>query len=237
MPFVIRLIRNQRSGAKGSILGLAAIAALAPSIVHGQTTDGTSAEFFLGTAWNLSLPLTLSGSPQPTRIRARYSTRPFRDAPYYAVRFGHTNNGHGLDAELIHHKLYLENPAPPIERLEITHGYNLPQANLVAPVNGWRIRIGIGLVIAHPEGQIFGRNVVVKRGSWCGRGYEIAGVSFQFALGRRYALSGGDVALTAAPEVKLTAAFARLKLEQGTMLVPNIALHTLAGLGIVDRSW
>ena len=212
------------------------ITALLPSIGWGQSAaDGTSAELFIGSAWSLPLPLSLSDAPEPVRLRARYSTRPLRDAPYYAVRLGHTNEGRGFEAELIHHKLYLENPAPPIDRLEITHGYNLAMINAVRPADSWQLRVGIGLVIAHPEGQIAGQVVKAKQRTVLGGGYHIAGGALQVALGRRYALTGGDVVLTAAPEVKLTAGFARVHLEQGTLSVPNVAVHALAGLGILSR--
>jgi hypothetical protein len=70
-----------------------------------------------------------------------------------------------------------------------------------------------------------------------GGGYHVAGGTLQLALGRRYALTSGNVALTAAPEVKLTAAFARMHLTQGTLHVPNVAVHALAGIGILNRSW
>jgi hypothetical protein len=41
---------------------------------------------------------------------------------------------------LLHHKLYLDNPVPPIERLKISHGYNLLTADAVRPANALAIR-------------------------------------------------------------------------------------------------
>jgi hypothetical protein len=38
----------------------------------------------------------------------------------------------------VHHKLYLENPRPPVERFEVTHGYNLATAGVRAPAGGTR---------------------------------------------------------------------------------------------------
>jgi hypothetical protein len=70
-----------------------------------------------------------------------------------------------------------------------------------------------------------------------GGGNHIAGATLQVALGRRYALTGGRIALTASPDVKVTTALTRLRLAQGTVYVPNLAVHTLAGLGIRRRSW
>ena len=35
--------------------------------------------------------------------------------------------------------------------------------------------------------------------------------------------------------MKLTAAMARMPLEEGSLLVPNVAVHALAGLGVRHR--
>jgi hypothetical protein len=198
--------------------------------------DEAAAEFFLGTAWSVPLPLILEAPGKRLSFRARYSTRPFADAPYYAYRAGIVRRARGGEVELVHHKLYLENPVPPIEHLEITHGYNLSMANLAMPAGGWQLRIGLGFVVAHPEGRIGGRPVRGVRRTLIGGGYHVAGGSMQIALGRRYPLGRGDVALAVAPEAKLTAGFARVQLQQGTLIVPNIAVHVLGGLG-VRRRW
>jgi hypothetical protein len=206
-----------------------ALAVMAAPAVKGQdTSNRASAEILFGSAWSAPLPLTLSGASAAARFRARYSTRPFTGSPYYAGRVGYSDDGRGVELELIHHKLFLENPAPPIERLEITHGYNMPLVNAVRPANGWQFRVGIGLVVAHAEGRISGNNI--------NSGYRIAGGAIQLAFGRRYALNGGDVVMTATPEVKLTGSFARMTLQQGVLSVPNIAVHTLAGIGVQKGS-
>ena len=184
----------------------------------------------------MPFPLILEAPGKRLAFRARYSTRPLADAPYYAYRAGILRRARGGEVELVHHKLYLENPVPPIEHLEITHGYNLPMANFATPVGGWQLRIGLGFVVAHPEGRIDGRPVRGVRRTLIGGGYHVAGGSMQLALGRRYPLGRGDVALTVAPEAKLTAGFARVHLQQGTLSVPNIAVHVLGGLG-VRRRW
>jgi hypothetical protein len=165
------------------------------------------------------------------RLHARYRTRPFADAPYYSYRLGHAwRPGRAVEVELLHHKLYLENPQPPVERFEVTHGYNLPTVSEVWPARGWQLRLGLGLVVAHPEGRIAGRAVGVGR-TLLGGGYHIAGVTAQTALGRRYALGRSRVAMTAAPEVKLTASWARIPLPQGRLSIPDVSLHALGGIG------
>jgi hypothetical protein len=90
--------------------------------------------------------------------------------------------------------------------------------------------------VAHPEGRIAGRAVGPVR-SRLGGGYHIAGATAQLGVGRRHPLGRGAVAAFAAPELKLTASGARVPLAGGgSVLVPNVAVHALAGLG-VRRRW
>jgi hypothetical protein len=231
-PIARRALRS--SG--GAVRFLALAWTLLPCSSSGQAPRELTAEAFVGTAWSLRTPLTLDGSTEQVRISARYSTRPLRDSPYYSVRLAHTWEGRGAELEFIHHKVYLENPAPPIEHLEVTHGYNLLMANGVAPAAGWQFRVGLGLVIAHPDGRVGGQTIRARSRTLLGGGYHVSGGALQVALGRRYALTGGRLALTAAPEVKVTGSFASMRLAQGTLRVPNVAVHALAGLGVRRRT-
>ena len=203
------------------------------------------AEFLLGTAWSLPTPLVIRLPGRPTvRLRASYETRPWRDAPYYAYRAG---GGHasrcgeppaGFEGELLHHKLYLPAPPPPIEHFEVTHGYNLTTATAVRRADRLSVRFGVGLVVAHAEGRVAGQKVGGSRRTFLGRGYHLAGLTAQVALGRRYALGRGRTALYAVPEAKLTGSLARIPVGDagGRALVPNVAAHALAGLGVC-RLW
>jgi hypothetical protein len=198
------------------------------------------AEVLFGTAWSLPTPLIIRvPNTAPIRRRGRYSTHPWSDAPYYAYRVGVGSlSERGVPAayevELLHHKLYLDDPRPPVEHFEVTHGYNLVTANVVRPANQFAARFGVGLVIAHAEGRIAGERVGGTRRTFLGGGYHIAGLTAQLAVGRRYAFARGRVAVYALPEVKVTASIARVPLGDagGRVLVPNIAVHALAGLGV-----
>lgn len=199
------------------------------------------AEFLVGTAWSLPTPLVvrLPGAA-PVRIRARYATRPLADAPYYAYRAGGgPAPARGVEGELVHHKLYLRHASPPVEHFEVTHGYNLLTANALRPAGRLTVRLGVGLVIAHPEGRVAGQRVGGSRRTLLGGGYHLAGVTTQLAVGRAYPLGRGRTALYAVPEAKLTASLARVPLGDagGTILVPNVALHALAGLGVRHVGW
>lgn len=194
-----------------------------------------AAELFAGSAWSVPLPLVVDIPEGRSRIAARYSTRPFADAPYYSYRLSlaHADDP-AVEVEMLHHKLYLENPRPPVEHFEVTHGYNLPTVNVASPTDGWQLRIGLGVVVAHPEGRIAGRDVGGVRTA-LGGGYHVAGLTMQLAVGRRYPLGSGQVVLTAAPEAKLTVSWARVAMQRGRVFVPNAALHVLGGLGVRYR--
>ena len=216
---------------------LAGVGAMATAQPSGREVH---AEVLFGTAWSLPTPLIIRlPNAVPVSRSARYSTHPWSDAPYYAYRAGvGSTNEHGVpagyEAELLHHKLYLDDPTPPVEHFEVTHGYNLVTANVVRPANQFAVRFGVGLVIAHAEGRIAGERVGGSRRTFLGGGYHIAGLTTQLAVGRRYALARGRVAVYALPEVKLTASMACVPLGDagGRVLVPNIAVHALAGLGV-----
>jgi hypothetical protein len=196
---------------------------------RAQSIERLHAEVFVGTAWSLPTTLTIRQAGEPAiRVRARWSTRPWRDAPYYAYRVGHASGRGAWEAELVHHKLYLENPPPDVQAFEVTHGYNLAMLDRATFRGRTVVRMGVGLVVAHPEGMVRGRRVGPVR-SLLGRGYHIAGATGQLSLGRHVALGRG---LYAVPEAKLTATHARVPLAGGGWAtVPNVAVHALAGVG------
>lgn len=189
--------------------------------------QGLTAEVFAGTAWSLPLPLLIEQPGEtPIQFKARYSTRPWKGSPYYAYRLSYQH----WSAELVHHKLYLKNPPPEIAHFEVSHGYNLVMVSRPIPVNGPPafFRIGLGMVIGHPEGKIRGKAINPVR-SLLGGGYQISGLCLQAAIGPRLDITEHWFIR---PEAKLTAAWAQMSLAGGgAATVPNIALHTLLGFG------
>ena len=219
---------RRRTAACLCLVNLMARAAHAQAPCDGPALIG---EVFTGSAWSVPLPLAVDAVGQHSRMRARYSTRPFADAPYYSYRVARTaRDGAAIEAEMLHHKLYLENPSPPIDHLEVTHGYNLPTINATGPGHGWQWRVGMGVVVAHPEGRVAGHEVGGARTA-LGGGYHIAGITTQLAVGRRYQLGRGTTHAFAAPEVKVTASWARISVDSVALRIPNIAFHALGGLG------
>ena len=222
-------------------VAVAAVALAGPTLSRGASAQSPPAprdrrevavELFGGAAWSLRTPLTVrQPATPPATLRARYTTRPLADAPYYAYRVSYGTAARAVEAELLHHKLYLENPRPPVERLEVTHGYNLVTANVRAPWRRYTVRTGLGVVVAHAEGRVAGQPVGARR-TRLGGGYHVAGPTAQLAAGRRYLFGRGALAAFAAPELKLTASLARVPAGAGSVRIPNVAAHALVGLGL-----
>ncbi len=189
--------------------------------------QGSTVEVFAGTSWSLPTTLRIDQPGEADiKFKARYHTRPWHGSPYYAYRLGYQK----WSAELVHHKIYLQNPTPEIQHFEVSHGYNMAMISRTLPFGNSPgiFRIGLGMVIGHPEGHIRGKAINPVK-SFLGGGYHISGVCFQAAAGPPLGIADHWYFR---PEVKLTAAWARMPLlGGGTATVPNIALHTLFGFG------
>ena len=199
---------------------LSLVVLLVPATARGQVAF----EYFRGTAFNVptTLTVTQAGYP-PIQFTAHYDVRPLTDRGYYAYRLELWKDRQAWIVELVHHKLYLENPQGEVEEFEVTHGYNLITLN-----RGWRrghntLLFGGGVVLAYPHSTIRGHRWPTDAG------YYLSGVTIQGAAGRRFDLS---TRIFASVEGKLTASWARVPVVDGHATVPNGAFHVLAGLGV-----
>lgn len=213
-------------------LGLALLALLAAAAPRtGRASEEAwSAQLLVGGALNLPTPLTIRQSGHPDlRFTARYSTRPFTPPLYYGVLLGRRSGGTEWTVELLHQKLYLEDPPPEVQDFSVSHGYNL-----VTVSRGWRVgdglwaRAGLAAVIAHPESVVRGLRLDEDRGLF-GSGQHLAGIGVDATLEKRFPLAGR---LYFAVDGKVTAAWAVVPVEDGSASVPSVSAHALAGLGL-----
>jgi hypothetical protein len=211
-----------------TLAALALIAALTPAAPRAQ--EEWSAQFLVGGALNLPMPLTIRQSGQPDlRITARYASRPFTPPIYYGVLLGRRSGGAEWTVELLHQKLYLENPPPEVQKFSVSHGYNL-----VTVSRGWRLadglwtRAGLSAVIAHPESTVRGLKLD-EGGGILGTGQYLSGIGIDATLEKRFPVAGK---LYFALDGKVTAAWAVVPVEQGDASVPSVSAHALAGLGV-----
>lgn len=179
-----------------------------------------------GLQYNVPLPIIIRQSGKPDiRLTARFSTRPFADVPYYDVKVGIVRGPWAYELELIHHKLYLDNPPPEVQWFEITHGYNPIVVNAVRKQWGVAFRAGAGILLAHPETTIRGLQLPENGGIL---GWYVSGPAAQVSVGK-YAEFGHH--FFAGLEGKFVGAWARVPIAHGNADVPNLSLHGLVSVG------
>ncbi len=199
---------------------------VAPLPLKAQT--GWAVEVAGGFALNLRSPLTIRQAGQPDiSLNARYESRSFTSPLYYALRVGRWSGGRAWEVELIHHKLYLRNRPETVQQFEVSHGFNLITINRALPLGRAVWRPGLGITLSHPESTIRGRTFDTSRGL-LGWGYHVSGPVAQLAVARRFGVAGG---LFVSAEGKVTAAYARVPVQDGRATFTNVAFHGLLGLG------
>lgn len=185
-------------------------------------------EAFGGSAYNLPTPLSIYQSGEAAfTVNARYGTHPYAAgaAPYYSARLGFWNKSDGIELEMLHHKLYLENPPAEILRYTITFGYNMFFVNYAWDLSWFILRVGLGPVITHPTNNIRGQ-------AYSGTGllglYQFSGIANQVSFARSFWLAKWFF-LTL--EAKFTSAYAVVPIANGISTAPNFAVHGLGGIG------
>lgn len=198
--------------------------------------DGWELAFYLGTAYSKDETLTIKQDGyQDITFDASFATKPFDSPPYYGIRLGKWNEGHALEIEHIHHKLYVDELPADVQHFEITDGYNLFLFN-----SAWQLkkvdliaRAGLGVVIAHP--QITVRNMTNYNPGggaipmiWdSDSGYQWAGPAIQASLEKEFRLNKNWLLSL---EGKVSHANANIDIEGGSVEVPNTAVHLVGGV-------
>lgn len=198
------------------------LAALCPSIVFAEWTF----QFSTGSAYNFPMPLRVSQEGHPDiETTARYDTNALSSfAWYYDLRAGRWKDGKAWELETQHHKIYLSNGPPEIDRFSVSHGYNLNTLNRAWLLKDFIFRLGGGFVITHPETVIRGREYI---GGGI-KGFHLSGLTAQAGAERRFDLSDR---MFLSLEAKLTASYAEIPVSGGEASVPVTALHGLIGIG------
>ena len=178
-------------------------------------------ELFGGAATSFGSSLTVRQDGFPDlEVEADWTGRSLESPIYYAVRLSRWSGGSGFSLQLIHHKLYLQNPPPEIPAFSISHGYNLLTLEWGRLAGGFQISAGAGLVIAHPESTV--------RGLTYANGYHVTGPTLAIACGRWLRLGRG---FRIGAEGRFTASWAHVPVADGQASVPDRSVHLLVGVG------
>lgn len=207
-----------RSFLAASLLALA----LAPLVPSPAAAQRWRASLAVGSAYNLPLPLVIEQAGQPDlSFTAHWDTHALETPVYYVARLEQAlDGGGGYAVELLHHKLFLEDPPPEVGSFSISHGFNVFTLQRAwAPAAGWSWRAGAGLVVTHPETVVRGRGQ--PRGGWLDGGYYVSGPAAQ--LGGGFSLPAG--ALRLGVEGKLTGARVWLPVAGGSAQLWHASAH------------
>ncbi len=192
-----------------------------------RARSGFSVSLFGGLSLTPPLPLRIVQEGEPDlQLQARWATESFQYPFYYDVRVGYSREKLGWELEMLHDKLVLKNLPPEVQLFRVSHGYNRITANQLWNPGPVLARFGLGVVIAHPENVV--RGEPLPTGGFFGLDFYLSGVTAQIAAERCFFIVSG---FFAAPEIKLTASWARVPVARGYADVPCLALHLLVGLG------
>ena len=193
-----------------------------------------SLEFSGGIPYNIPSPLVVKQEGEPDlRLTARYSSEPFRSPIYYVWRIGRWKGQSAWELEFVHHKLYLDNKPPEIERFAISHGYNMVMVNrtfekLLFKKFDYHLRLGAGAVLSHVENTVRGQ-VFPEDGGLFGWGYYITGPVLNLTAAKRFYLVKRLFINT---EVKFNPSVSWVPVQNGRAVVWNFPVAFAFGLGI-----
>jgi len=218
---------------QNSILGTMRTAIfIVPLFILSQTSvcaqSRWSFELHGGEVYNVPMPLTIRQEGYPElKLTARYFTEPLTLPVYWDIRLSRWQNNKSWEFEVIHHKLYLENITPEVQKFNISHGFNMLMINRGFKKNSFRYRAGAGIVLAHPESVIRGKEFGNSTDD-LDMGYFLSGPVLNLSVGRPIQLSRR---FYLNPEAKTTFAYSKINISDGYANVYNLAFHLILGFG------
>jgi hypothetical protein len=187
---------------------------------------------FLGSSVSAPSPLSITQRGRPDfDFTAHWATRPFLDTWYYAGRIGWWKGNRGWLLDFTHHKIYLTNGPPEIQRFRITNGMNLFTVSRGFRRGRLTYAVGAGPVITSPKTRI--RDEPLESGRGFLGGYFLSGANLMASATRRLPLAAG---FFFSFDARVSASYVRVPVARGHASVPNLALHLHAGLGYLSGS-
>jgi len=182
---------------------------------------------FLGSSVSAPSPLTITQAGQPDlHFTAHWATRPWLDTWYYAGRIGLWRGDRGWLLDFTHHKIYLTNQPPEVQRFRITNGMNMITVSRGFRHGPLSFALGAGPVIAFPVTRVRGEKLQSDAGFW--GGYFLSGGNLMASATRSFPVVAG---VFLSLDARASASYVRVPVAHGHASVPNFALHLHAGLG------
>jgi len=193
-----------------------------------------SFELHGGVPYNIPAPLIIKQNNEETlRFNARFRSEPLISPYYWVLRISRFKNNKSWELEAIHHKLFLDNKPPEIQDFTISHGYNILTINrsfnkLAFKKHAYILRLGAGLVLAHPENTIRNQELNQQKGIF-GWGYYIGGAVFNIAVAKRFYFTDR---LFVNSEFKFNPSVSKVPIVNGHAIVWNFPVAFALGLGV-----
>lgn len=212
-----------------SLVALALVAAAGPA--GAFDIRAVSARWSQGAPWNASLPVHIEqggSSPYEVDIDPDWATEPFEVPFYWDARLTlEMADGSAWAVDLLHHKLFLQNPPPGVQYYNHSHGYNILHLLRQWPWRGNRLSAGAGVVVLHPENMVRFRRYP-ETGGHLGHGYWLSGPSIMAGIERRVELPGP---FHLAGELRGNWSIVWPGVVDGDSRMQQAALHFLLGVG------
>lgn len=201
----------------------------APVPGAAQPPGAWSVELLGGAPLNLSTPLSIrQEAERELELTGSFRSEPFTPPIYWALRASWRAGGESWSLELLHHKVYLDDPPPEVQSFGVSHGFNIVTVQRAWPHRLAELRAGAGIVLAHAESTVRGRRYDESQGP-LSAGFHVAGPAALIGAGRRWAPRPW---LSLALEARLSVAPARVPIAGGDARFTNVALHLMGGVGV-----
>ncbi len=161
---------------------------------YTQTNTEWSFEANFGVPINLVHPIKIKQAGYPDlNFKAKYYSEPFKQPYFYVYRFSKWKNDKGWQLEMMHQKLYLENPPNEVQYFSITHGYNLIMLSRAFKISIFKekdfiVSLGSGIILAHGENMVRGKELDQEQ-SFFNLGYYPTGPVLNLAIAKKFNLS------------------------------------------------
>ena len=199
-------------------------------LVHAkQAADGWLFSTYMGASVSMENQVAFHFEDRSDQVfKANWRNRSFTDSHWWSAKLDRWNGDKVNGFELIHHKIYLANPNDVVQSFSISDGYNLFYYNFGRKFDDHILRLGLGVIFAHPDVQIQGRDHYIVKGT---KGHHLAGPTVQ--LGYERWLWDNETNFVSL-DTKLTFSYAKSPISPNRKeyaVVPDVAFHISIGVG------
>jgi len=200
--------------------------------IFSQEKSNWTIEAHGGYPINIPLPLTIKQNGHPDiKLTAHFDSQPFVPPIYWVYRLSKWKNNKAWEFEMMHQKLYLRNKPSEVNYFVISHGYNQLMVNRAFKFNlikehQFIFRGGIGIVLAHPETMVRGKEF--PQGKAYFSGYYVAGPTINIALAKQIPIYNRFYFNV---EVKNNTSYAKVPIVDGHATLWHSAFELIGGIG------